>query len=324
MIDDMTDELERESEGKSKKGLNPKKRGLGRGLGALFEDEEGVYPQPSPDGHTPGATRRNLSLGEIEPSAIQPREHFDDKAIAQLADSIKEHGLLQPIVVRPSKLHPEQFEIVAGERRWRAAQKAQLHEVPVVIRDLDDSSALQIALVENLQREDLNAIEEAQGYQKLMDDFDYSADAIGALMGRSRSYIANTIRLLQLSDDIQKMVIEEKLTPGHARALIGTENSLALANEIIAKNLSVRETEKLAAEASGRDIKSRTQKAGKAGAVQKDVDTLSLESEVSNALGMNVSIDMKDDKEGKLSISFKTLDQLDEALHRLTHNPGRL
>lgn len=301
--------------------LNPKNRGLGRGLNALFEDEEGTYPQIDPEGQTPGAQRRNLGVEQLEPGESQPRQHFDEKALQELADSIESHGLLQPILVRPHPHTPDMYEIIAGERRWRAAQKAKLHEVPVIIRDLDDSAAVQIALIENLQREDLNAIEEAMGYQKLLDHFGYNQDNLGELIGKSRSHVANMVRLLSLPKAVQDMVSENRLSAGAARAVITAKDPEALAKQAVLEGLSVRQIEKLAAEDAGRDIQSKPRRSSPA-KQQKDADTLALEQEVSQALGMHVSIDTKNGHAGTLSVKFETLDQLDDVLHRLSHFPG--
>lgn len=317
------------------KTANPKKRGLGRGLDALFGDEEPAHFGPgagagagdavetasgTPASAESGPGRKNLPVGDLEPSAIQPRQTFDEEALKQLTESVKQYGLLQPILVRPSQQNPGRYEIVAGERRWRAAQRAQLHDVPVIIRELADSTALEIALIENLQREDLNPVEEAASYQKLMEEYDYTAESVAQTVGKSRSYIANMTRLLQLPERVQAMVAEGKLTTGHARAIIGSLNPLALANEIVNKNLTVRQAEKAAAAAEGRPIQSRPK--AKKSRVEKDVDTLALESEIAGVLGLNVSIDMKDAHAGALTISFSSLDQLDDVLRRLSGDTG--
>lgn len=305
-----------------KANMNPKKRGLGRGLGALFEDEESPYPQAGGETQPSGVQRKLLGIEQIEPGTFQPRTVFDDDALGDLAESIRTYGVLQPILVRPHPKDANRFEVVAGERRWRAAQLAQLHEVPVVIRALEDSEAMHIALIENLQREDLNPIEEARAYQRLIDEFSANPESIGQGVGKSRSHIANTLRLLNLPNNVQDMVLTGTLSAGHARALIGADDPMMLAREVINKGLSVRATEKLVADAKGREIKHRGISSAKAKS-GKDVDTLALESEVSNVLGMRVAIDMKDQHAGSLSIEFRSLDQLDEVLHRLTHYPGR-
>jgi ParB family chromosome partitioning protein len=303
--------------------MSPKQRGLGRGLDALFEDEEKsfVHLNADPEAHVPDAQRKTLGVGQLSPDPQQPRTFFDDRALAELADSIKVHGVLQPILVRPHKTIAGQYEIIAGERRWRAAQKAQLHEVPVIIRDLDDAAALQIALIENLQRQDLNAIEEAKGYQRLMDEFTYSQEDVAEVVGKSRSYVANIVRLLQLPSSVQGMVGKNELSAGHARALINAANPTQLAQEVISKGLSVRQTEKLAADTAGRDIKSRTPGVRSADTIHaKDADTLALEKQLSNALGLNVTLDMKDAQNGTLHVAYRTLDQLDHVIKRLLGN----
>ena len=301
--------------------LNLKGRGLGRGLNALFEDEEGVYPQADMAGHTPGRKREMVGVAQIQPGSLQPRHVFDDEKIAELAESIKQHGVLQPLLVRRDPSLDDHYEIIGGERRWRAAQKAQLHEVPVIVLELDDTQALEIALIENLQREDLNAIDEALGYQKLMEDYGHTQEKLAEALGKSRSHIANMVRLLKLPPAVQEMVADNGLSMGHARALITAKNPAELAKAVLAKGLSVRETEALAADMSDKPKKagSKSSASKKTG---KDADTLALEAEVSNALGMNVSIDSKNGQAGKLTIDFKSLDQLDELLHRLSHFPG--
>jgi len=295
--------------------VDPKLRGLGRGLNALFEDEEGIYPQADMDGDTPAGRRRDmLGVEQMQPSLLQPRSHFDEEALAQLAESIKAHGLLQPILVRQDPHSEELYEIIAGERRWRAAQKAQLHEVPVVILNLDDKQALEIALIENLQREDLNPVEEAHGYHKLIEEYGHTQEKVAETLGKSRSYVANMVRLLKLPKSVLALLEKGELSIGHARALIGLENAEALAKEAASKSLSVRQMEALAAESEGRAPAPSAASAKPA----KDVDTLALEEEISNRLGMKVSIDSRDGKKGVVKVSFSSLDQLDDILERLT------
>ena len=300
-----------------------KARGLGRGLNALFEDEETGFASDEHIEHAAseigakGARRDVIGIEQLRPGALQPRHVFDDAALAQLSESIKTHGVLQPLLVR--KIDGDvPFEIIAGERRWRASQKAQLHEVPVIILELDDIKALEIALIENLQREDLNPIDEALGYQKLMQDYGHTQEKLGESLGKSRSHIANMVRLLNLPTPVQVMLADNSLSMGHARALITAKNPEELAKKVISQGLSVRATEKLANEVSDKTKKgkSSSQKTG------KDADTVALEEELSNALGMKVSINSKNGKSGTLSIDFKSLDQLDEVLHRLSHYPG--
>ncbi len=303
-------------EEKTDEAIDPKNRGLGRGLGALFEDEEGVYPQVGSEGHTPGSKRLMMGVGELEPGTYQPRRDFHDDTLKELAESIAVHGVLQPLIVRKKSGFDDLYEIIAGERRWRAAQIAQLHEVPVIVHKLDDKACLEIALIENLQREDLNSIDEARGYSDLIEEFGHTQEKLAAIVGKSRSHIANTVRLLSLPSGVCKLVREGKLSAGHARALITAKNPEELAKIIVNQGLSVRETERLVADEGDRPDKAKKQKA------EKSVDTLALEEEISNALGMKVAISVKG-QSGAMKISFKNLDQLDEVLHRLSHYPGR-
>lgn len=301
--------------------MTPKQRGLGRGLDALFEDEEATFAvtaEKTPESAS-GTSRKTLGIGQLIPNPDQPRTHFDAGAINELADSIRQHGLIQPILVRPMPSNPDMYEIIAGERRWRASQKAQLHEVPVIIRDMDDAQVLQVALIENLLRQDLNGIEEAKGYQRLMDDYGFSAEDAGRAVSRSRSHVANMIRLLSLPESVQNMVVGGALSSGHARALIGAENPALLAQEVASKGLSVRQTEKMAADNAGRAIKHRSDK--KNAPTFKDPNILALEKDLGNILGLNVTIAMKGDTDGVLSVDFKTLDQLDEVMLRLSKIP---
>ena len=291
------------------KPVDSKKRGLGRGLNALFEDEEGVYPQADPDGHTPGAERTMVGLDQLEPGTYQPRRNFNDESLKELAESISVHGVLQPLVVRKKPGFDGTFEIIAGERRWRASQIAQLHEVPVIIKELNDEQALEIALIENLQREDLNPIDEARGYKQLVEEFGHTQEKAAAILGKSRSHVANMMRLLMLPSKVLEMLKDGKLTMGHARTLITADDPEALAKIIVEQGLSVRAAEQLAADfAAGKAVKGK-----KKAKIAKDVDTVALEEEVSNAIGMKVSIDAKGSKgAGVMKISYKSLDQLDE------------
>jgi ParB family chromosome partitioning protein len=313
-----------------------KRRALGRGLNALFGDDENDRPSPVSD-DTPAPSepptssgRKLVSVSQLVPGQYQPRHHFNADTIDELAKSIQQHGLIQPILVRPLNDGSGSYEIVAGERRWRAAQKAQLHEVPIIIRELDDTTTLEIALIENLQREDLNAVDEAKALKQLADQFDYTHDQIAEKIGKSRSYVANMLRLIDLAAPVMMMLSEGKISAGHARALLtlDADQQEEQAKKIAALGLSVRQTEKLVAELQGRDVKSRQNKIKKAvldaSDDDKDVNTRALEREVSNVLGMSVSIAMNSQQEGSLTIGFKSLDQLDEVLHRLSHNPGRL
>jgi ParB family chromosome partitioning protein len=314
------------------KKMTPKPRGLGRGLDALFDDEEATFAATGAENKAPDASsaslppvteagpRRTLGVGQLVPNPDQPRTHFDPTALNDLAGSIKQHGLLQPILVRPMAGNPDMYEIVAGERRWRASQKAQLHEVPVVIREMSDEQVLQIALIENLQRQDLNAIEEAKGYQRLIDDYAYTAEALGEAVNKSRSHVSNLVRLLALPQSVQDKVVAGDLTAGHARALLSSENPALMAQEIIAKGLSVRQAEKLVADSIGREIQKRG--AGKHHPTFKDPNILAMEKDLTNILGMKVQIQLQGEgPEGQLTIDFKTLDQFDEIALRLSKIP---
>ncbi len=306
----------------------PKKRGLGRGLNALFEDEEvfagvgaALSGAPAEQGASTGLaapaaskSRQTVGIEMLGQSLIQPRKLFEQDSLNELAKSIKVHGLLQPILVRPLKDEAGRYEIIAGERRWRAAQIAQLHEVPIIIRELSDAHALEIALIENLQREDLNPVDEAMGYERLMKEYNYTQEHLGEALGKSRSHVANMVRLLALPDIVLAHLERGDLSAGHARALITAKNPESLAKQVIAKGLNVRQTEALAAEAADRPAPKSAANAKPA----KDVDTIALEKDISNQLGMRVSIDSRDGKKGKVSIEFKSLDQLDGLLKRLT------
>lgn len=302
---------------------NPKKRGLGRGLNALFEDEEGIYPQISEEGHTPGRKRDMMGIEFLHPGLSQPRHQFDEKSLDELAESIKAHGLLQPILVRKDKNAADMFEIIAGERRWRAAQRAQLHEVPVIVLELSDIEALEIALIENLQREDLNPIDEARGYQKLLEDFGHTQEKLAKALGKSRPHIANMVRLLTLPGEVTDLVRDGKITAGHARALVTADDPKTLAREIVSKGLNVRQTELLASQESAAVTGKPLSKTAQKTAYTKDTDTLALEKEMSDMLGMKVSIDTKDGVSGALRIDFRNLDQLDEVLSRLSNFPSK-
>ena len=286
-----------------------KKRGLGRGLSALLQDEEAADITPKRRSGT-----REVPIENLRPNAFQPRLVFDANALKELADSIREHGIMQPILVRPDAGDPETFEIIAGERRWRAAQKAQLHQVPVVVRTLTDLEALELALIENIQREDLSPVEEAKGYRRLMDEFSHTQEDIAQTVGKSRSHIANLLRLLNLPDAVQDMINDGSLSAGHARALVTTDDPLGLAKIIVARGLSVRAAEGLAQEHSS----ARKTKPTK-GSAAKDADTLALERRMGEQLGLSVAIDHKGTKGGKLVIKYKSLEQLDDLIEKLTH-----
>jgi ParB family chromosome partitioning protein len=267
---------------------------LGMGLSALLGDAPTALPP------------RSLPIERIEPGPFQPRIGMNDSALSDLAASIREHGVLQPILVRPKRGAPDHFEIVGGERRWRAAQLAQLHEVPVVIRDLDDRAALAAGLVENLQREDLNALEEARGYRRLMDEFGLSQEALGNAVGKSRSHVANTLRLLALPEKVQGFLSRGVLTAGHARALLTASDPQKLAEQVAARGLSVRQTEALAASAD----RARTARA------TQDADTRALERQLTARLGLRVRIAHRA-RGGTLSVSYQDLEQLDGLIRLL-------
>ncbi len=290
-----------------------KRTNLGRGLAALLGDEEEDYGSLDKL-----RSSKQVPIERLHPSRVQPRSHFDAEALDTLAASIREQGILQPILVRRHPERPSDFEIVAGERRWRAAQKAQLHEVPVVIRELDDSTALELALVENVQRQDLNPLEEAEGYRRLMEEFGHSQEALARLIGKSRPHIANTLRLLGLPEAVRGYLEDGRLSAGHGRALLGAAEPERLAEQIARKGLSVRETERLASAAKGQTPQARPRGAGKA--EEKDADTLALERDLSAMLGLKVTIEIRGEG-GTLAIHYKTLEQLDDVLHRL-NQPG--
>ncbi|MDD9907142.1 MAG: ParB/RepB/Spo0J family partition protein [Rhodospirillaceae bacterium] len=284
-----------------------RKRGLGRGLSALLGDETEDY-----------ATLDRVRLSKtvpielLHPGDAQPRRHFDDDAIAALITSIREKGVLQPLLVRRHPAQTNEYEIVAGERRWRAAQGAGLTEVPVVIKELDDSEALELALIENVQREDLTAVEEAEGYQRLMEEFGHTQEALSRVIGKSRSHIANLLRLLTLPDLVQEMVNDGRLSAGHARALINTEAPSVWAELIVARGLNVRQTEQMVKKSAAAGPKAALAPAA------RDPNIVALENDLSQLLGLKVSIKTKGEG-GTLDIAYETLEQLDDVLHRLTH-----
>jgi ParB family transcriptional regulator, chromosome partitioning protein len=283
------------------------KRGLGRGLSALLG--EGAAP-------TPAAARgqRHLPIGQLEPSPLQPRRHFDAAELEALADSIRANGILQPILVRRHPTRPEIHEIVAGERRWRAAQLAKLHEVPVVVRDLANREVLELALVENLQRHDLSALEEAEGYHRLIEEFGLAQEDLARNVGKSRAHIANTLRLLKWPDEVKALLIEGRLTAGHARALLSARDAVALAEKVVAEGLSVRQTEALAARSGAGPNRKK-----KAAPSPKDADTRALERDLARVLGLNVEI-AHGATGGSLTIRYRSLEQLDDVIRRLNRD----
>ena len=278
----------------------PDRRGLGRGLSALMADiNTGVQPTRRGDG--------SLPVDTLVPNPNQPRRDFSAQAMEDLTASIRQKGVLQPLIVRPTDL-AGRYEIVAGERRWRAAQLAGLHEVPVVIRDFDDTEVLEVAIIENIQRADLNPIEEAAGYRALMDRFGHTQEKLAEALSKSRSHIANLLRLLNLPEEVQGHVREGRLSSGHARALVTAADPAALARHVIARNLSVRETEALM-RAPDKPVASPERPIQRA---EKDADTRALETDLSAALGMQVSIDHRSGSEaGALMVRYASLDELD-------------
>lgn len=282
---------------------------LGRGLAALIGDVPAVEATriPSGDGI------RRLPVEFIVASPNNPRRHFAPEDLEDLTNSIREKGVMQPILVRPSPTDPDQYELVAGERRWRASQRAGLHEVPVIIREVDDREALELAIIENVQRADLNPLEESKGYDQLMQQFGYTQNDLAQVIGKSRSHVANTLRLMKLPADVQELVSSGTLTAGHARALITAENPQALAKRVVENGLSVRETEMLAQKQAQASEEGNAKAKSKA---LKDADTLALEKTLSDVLGLKVSIDHKE-RGGKVEIKYRTLEQLDDVCQRL-------
>lgn len=285
----------------------PSKRRLGRGLAALIGEiekpvEATVVPRAAADGKAP--------IDMIEPNPRNPRRRFDTEDLADLSQSIRSHGLVQPVVVRPAQ-ERGRYELIAGERRWRAAQAAGLTEIPIIIREVDDRIALELAIVENVQRADLNPLEEAQGYEQLMRDHDYTQAELGEVIGKSRSHVANTLRLLKLPPQVHQLIAQGQLSAGHARTLVGAQDPAGLARRIIDEGLSVRQAEALAQQSS-------QEAAAKASASrrEKDADTEALERRLSDSTGLKVRVVHKGEG-GELRISYRALDQLDEICRRL-------
>ncbi len=284
--------------------MNPpaeRPRGLGRGLSALIGDEiAAVKNEPAARKDT-----RTLPVAFLRPGKYQPRKQFDEQPLADLAASVKEKGVLSPILVRP--LGPDSYEIVAGERRWRAAQIAKLHDVPVVVREMADGEALELAIIENVQRADLNVLEEAAAYQELIETFGRTQEEVARDVGKSRPHVANTVRLLRLPEKVKAWIREGKLTAGHARTLLGAADPEVRAAELIAGEMTVRQAE----QRSGK-------KARGGGKARKDPNIVDLESSISNRLGLKVEIAHKGDKGGDIRIAYKTLEQLDDLVRRLS------
>ena len=272
---------------------NKIKKGLGRGLSSLI-------------GETKVVTQKNkLGVSDLIPNKYQPRKIFDEVNLNELANSIRERGILQPIIVRKSNDNKSKFEIIAGERRWLAAQKAGLHDVPVVITEADDLKSLEFAIVENVQRHDLNPLEEAQGYKKLINEFSYDQEKVSKFIGKSRSYIANALRLLSLPEEVIKLIENQKLSAGHAKILVGLENALFVANKIIEKKLSVRQSENFV-----KLFKNKKQKSTNS----KDANIMHLEMSIINKVGLNVEIKNKKNNKGKISFEYKNLQQLNKII----------
>ena len=281
--------------------INPfkSKKGLGRGLSSLIGDSE-VNDEKS-----------KISISSIVRNKYQPRKKFDKESLEELTASIRERGIIQPIVVRASEDQDEKYEIIAGERRWQAAQNAGLHEVPVIIIKADNLKSLEFAIVENVQRKDLNPIEEAEGYKRLIDDFKYDQEKVSKFIGKSRAHISNCIRLLSLPKEIIELIIEEKISQGHAKILVGLENAILLAKKIISKKLSVRQTENLV-----RLIKTKNNYSNK----RKDPNILSIEEELSDKIGMRVFVKNKRNNTGIISLEYKAVDQLDRLVEIIKKN----
>ncbi len=275
--------------------MNPgKKKGLGRGLSALFGDTTREEKKPST------SQSNTAAISDLSRNPYQPRQNFKEEKLEELANSIRKNGIIQPIAVRPSKSNSNKYEIVAGERRWLAAQRAGLHEIPITILDLSDVESLEVAIVENIQRDDLNPIEEAKGYKRLNEEFKYDHESISKLMSKSRSHISNTLRLLTLPSDVISMLEEGSLTSGQARPLIGISNASSIAEEIVSKNYSARKVEYLV----------RNKKGGK---IVKTIDTnvLKTQERLQKILGLKVSIVNKKNNSGKITIEYKDLDQFE-------------
>ena len=279
--------------------MNKIKKGLGRGLSSLI-------------GETKVETRINkLSLSEIIPNRYQPRKNFDQDNLNDLANSIRERGVIQPIIVRKSETNNSKYEIIAGERRWLAAQKAGLHDIPVVVTDVDDLKSLEFAIVENVQRNDLNPLEEAEGYKRLIDEFSYDQDKVSKFIGKSRSYITNSLRILSLPREVLKFIEEKKISTGHAKILVGLDNAEFVANKIIEKNLSVRQSE---------NFVKIFKKRGGSKPNQKDPNLVNLENSISSKIGLNVLIKNSKRNKGVISIEYKDLDQLNKLIDIIKNN----
>jgi len=287
-----------------------KKKGLGKGLAALIGEKESLVNDINITNDAPNQNLRQsdeIPIEFLHPNKNQPRKLFDEEKIDELSQSIKQKGLILPILVK--KIDENNYQIIAGERRWRASQKAGLHDVPVIIKNLDDKEILEIALIENMQREDLNPIEEAEGIARLQDEFKYTQEELSNILGKSRPQISNTIRLLKLPQKVKEFVQNKTLSAGHARALVGLEDSYAIAQVAIKKNMNVRQLETY--------ISYVKNKRGKKGNKTKDPNILSLENEITQMLGLIIKIDHKDSEKGKLEIFYNNLEQLDDLIKKL-------
>tara|TARA_B100000686_G_scaffold241745_1_gene250380 strand:+ start:47 stop:895 length:849 start_codon:yes stop_codon:yes gene_type:complete len=278
---------------------NRLKKGLGRGLSSLLGDS------------TKKIETNKVSIKDLTRNKFQPRKNFSKENLEELTNSIKEQGVIQPIVVRPDKSSDGKYEIIAGERRWLASQNAGLHEVPVVVLDVDDVKSLEFAIVENVQRQDLNAVEEAQGYQKLVNDFNYNQEKLSQFIGKSRSYIANSLRLLSLPDEVLMMIVKGNLSAGHARSLIGLNNCVDIAKKIIEKKLSVRQSETLVKQFRDKKFKL---------VAKKDANILDLQKGLEEKIGLSVSIKNKKNNTGTISFEYRDLDQLDKLINIIKKN----
>ena len=281
--------------------INPfkTKKGLGRGLSSLIGDSEVKE------------NKTTISISSIIRNKYQPRKKFDKENLEELSNSIKERGIIQPIIVRKSEEQEDKYEIIAGERRWQAAQNAGLHEVPVVIIKADNLKSLEFAIVENVQRKDLNPIEEAEGYKRLIDDFKYDQDKVAKFIGKSRTYIANCLRLLTLPDKVIEYLIEEKITQGHAKVLVGLDNVQLLAEKIISKKLSVRQSEALARLMKNKPLIRKS---------NKDINILDIENKLTEKIGMRVNLNNKKNNSGTLTFYYKGLDQMDRLIETIKKN----
>ncbi|KAB7614561.1 ParB/RepB/Spo0J family partition protein [Amylibacter sp. SFDW26] len=298
----------------------PEKRGLGRGLSALMADIEPEVSAENEPSSTNTAVKSDIvvPIEKVRPNPDQPRQDFGQKELEELASSISEKGVIQPIIVRTDPKDENLYQIIAGERRWRASQIALVHDIPIIIREMDDTEVLEVAIIENVQRSDLNPVEEALGFRQLMDSYGHTQEKLAKALGKSRSHIANILRLLSLPDDVLALLRAGQLSSGHARAMVTADNPSKLAAMVVAKGLSVRETERLVRASA--DAESKPKNA--APRREKDADTVVLENDLAANLNMKVSIDHKDGTGGGgITISYKSLDQLDELCQLLSSRP---